>query len=177
MKLKYTYILMTVAAMGAVSCDKFLDVMPDNRTELDTQGKIQALLVSAYPETDYLLVTEFSSDNVDDFGPENPNTDRFIDDVFAWKEVSDSDNEDPEHIWGSSYSAIAAANQAIDAIEEMVGPEATGYEAEMAEALLCRAYNHFILVNVFSHAYSSKTADQKLGITYMSRPEQGLNPK
>lgn len=168
---------MTVAAMGAVSCDKFLDVMPDNRTELDTQGKIQSLLVSAYPETDYLLVTEFSSDNVDDFGPENPNTDRFIDDVFAWKEVSDSDNEDPEHIWGSSYSAIAAANQAIEAIEEMVGPEATGYEAEMAEALLCRAYNHFVLVNVFSHAYSSKTADQKLGITYMSRPEQGLNPK
>ena len=102
MKNKYSIIAIAAVAFSLVSCDKFLDVMPDNRTELDTQGKIQSLLVSAYPETNYLLVTEFSSDNVDDFGPENPNTDRFIDDVFAWKEVSDSDNEDPEHIWGSS---------------------------------------------------------------------------
>ena len=39
---------MTVAAMGAVSCEKFLDVMPDNRTELDTQGKIQSLLLMIF---------------------------------------------------------------------------------------------------------------------------------
>lgn len=177
MKLKYTILALSAAVLGLVSCDKFLDVMPDNRTELDSSEKIRALLVSAYPETDYLLVTEFSSDNVDDFGAENPNTDRFIDEIFAWQDVSDVDNEDPEHVWQASYAAIAAANQAIEAMEEEAGPEATGYEAEMAEALLCRAYSHFILVNVFSHAYTAATADQKLGVTYMSRPEQGLDPK
>lgn len=75
MKNKYSIIAIAAVAFSLVSCDKFLDVMPDNRTELDTQEKIRSLLVSAYPETDYLLVSEFSSDNVDDFGPENPNTD------------------------------------------------------------------------------------------------------
>lgn len=177
MKNKYAFIAVTAMAFSLVSCDKFLDVMPDNRTELDTQEKIRALLVSAYPETDYLLLTEYSSDNVDDFGSENPNTDRFIDEVYAWEDVTDTDNEDPENVWQGSYKAIAAANQAIEAIENMVGPEATGYEAEMAEALLCRAYNHFVLVNVFSQAYTGATADNEVGVTYMSAPEQGLNPQ
>lgn len=177
MKNKYAIIAVAAFSLGLVSCDKFLDVMPDNRTELDTQEKMRSLLVSAYPVTDYMLMTEYSSDNVDDYGTDNPNTDRFIDQVYAWKDVTETDNEDPEHIWEASYSAIAAANQVIEAIENLVGDEASGYEAEMAEALLCRAYSHFVLVNVFSQAYSASTADQNLGITYMSMPEQGLNPK
>ena len=177
MKLKYTLIALLTLALSLVSCDKFLDVMPDNRTELDTQEKIRSLLVSAYPETDYLLVTEFSSDNVDNYGKDNPNTDRFVDQLYAWEDITESDNEDTENIWGSAYTAIAAANQAIEAIENMVGPSAQGYENEMAEALLCRAYNHFILVNVFAHAYTKDTAADKPGITYMSKPEQGLDPK
>ena len=177
MKNKYSIIAMAMMAFGAVSCDGFLDVMPDNRTELDTQEKIRSLLVSAYPNTDYLLLSEFSSDNVDDFGPENPYTDYFIDEVYAWKDVTDTDNEDPENLWQSSYSAIAAANQAIEAIGEIAGPDAEGYEPELAEALLCRAYNHFVLVSMFCQAYTEGTADQKLGVTYMSTPEQGLDPK
>ena len=82
---KIQYILCLLALAG---CDKFLDKMPDNRAEIDTQQKIQALLVSAYPPTDYMLVTEFMSDNVDDYGNNNPYTDRFIDQVFAWDDVT-----------------------------------------------------------------------------------------
>ena len=126
MKLKYTLIALLTLALSLVSCDKLLDVMPDNRTELDTQEKIRSLLVSAYPETDYLLVTEFSSDNVDNYGKDNPNTDRFVDQIYAWEDITESDNEDTENIWGSAYTAIAAANQAIEAIEDMVGPSAQG---------------------------------------------------
>ena len=51
---------MTVALS---SCDDFLDEMPDNRTELDTEAKITRMLVSAYPETNYALLAEMSSDN------------------------------------------------------------------------------------------------------------------
>lgn len=173
-KLIYT---LAMSAMALTACDKFLDVMPDNRTEIDTQEKVQKLLVSAYPETDYMLITEFMSDNVDDYGENNPNTDRFIDQVFAWDDVTESNNEDPEMLWGSCYSAIAAANQALQSIEDMGGAEATGLQAEMAEALLCRAYSHFILVNVFSMNYDSATASTDLGITWMEEPETALNPK
>lgn len=177
MKMNKLIYVFAAFALVATSCDKFLDVMPDNRTELNSQKKIQSLLTSAYPETDYMLITEFVSDNVDDYGENNPNTDRFIDQVYAWKDITESDNEDVEMLWGNTYLAIAAANQAIYAIEEMVGEEATGYEAEMAEALLCRAYGHFTLATVFCQAYSSETAAKDLGITYMLEPEKGLDPK
>ena len=178
MKTRFYIITVILVAVSALtSCNKFLDVMPDNRTEVDTDVKMQGLLVSAYPPTDYMLLTEFSSDNVDDFGPTNPNTDRFIDQVFAWKDITESDNEDTESLWGNSYMAIANANQVIQSIEDMGGAQENGLTAEMAEALLCRAYNHFILVNVFAQNYSTKYSATDLGITYMAAPELELNPK
>ena len=109
MKMHKFILVFAALAIVASSCDKFLDVMPDNRTELNSQEKIRKSLTSAYPETDYMLITEFMSDNVDDYGENNPNTDRFIDQGYAWKEIPESDNEDTEMLWGNSYIAIAAA--------------------------------------------------------------------
>lgn len=161
-----------------VSCDKFLDQMPDNRAEIDSREKIRALLVSAYPATDYMLLTEFMSDNVDDYGKNNPNTDRFIDQVFAWEDVTETDNEDAESVWGNSYLAIAAANESLAAIDDLLKENPhEDFNAERAEALLCRAYNHFILVNLFCMAYNPATAASELGIPYMEAPETTLNPK
>ena len=171
---KIQYILLSMLALAG--CDKFLDKMPDNRTEIDSQEKIQALLVSAYPYTDYMLVTEFMSDNVDDYGANNPYTDRFIDEVFAWKDVTESDNEDPESIWEASYHAIACANEALAAVDSLSKTTALDLSAERAEALLCRAYNHFILANVFCIAYNPETSASDLGIPYMDHPETTLNP-
>lgn len=171
------YILLAFALLALAGCDSFLDKMPDNRAEIDSQKKIQALLVSAYPPTDYMLVTEFMSDNVDDYGTNNPYTDRFIDQVFAWEDVTESDNEDPESVWESSYHAIACANEALFAIDSLSRLDATlDLSAERAEALLCRAYNHFILVNVFSIAYNPQTSSADLGIPYMEQRETQLNP-
>ncbi len=171
---KIFYILFLLALAG---CDSFLDKLPDNRTEIDNQQKIQALLTSAYPSTDYMLVTEFMSDNVDDYGVNNPETDRFIDEVFAWKDVTESDNEDPESIWEASYHAIACANEVLQAIDSLMRTDAVDLSAERAEALLCRAYNHFILANVFCLAYNPQTSDSDLGIPYSEKPETDLNPE
>ena len=47
------------------SCDDYLDVLPDNRAELDTDTKITELLVNAYPLTNSFLMSEMYSDNTD----------------------------------------------------------------------------------------------------------------
>lgn len=192
----YTLTAAAAALLALTSCNDFLDKMPDNRAELDTKEKVRALLVSAYPENDYMLVTEFMSDNVDDYGPNNPYTDRFIDQVYAWADVTERDNESPENIWDANYNAIASANHAIQAIENMAekiegyeapsgsmldravaAAQATGMQAELAEALLCRAYCHFMLVNIFALNYNTATSANDLGITYCYAPETTLNPK
>lgn len=177
MKTFYKIALAASSLLMTAACDKFLDKMPDNRTEIDNQQKIQALLTSAYPQTDYMLVTEFLSDNVDDYGKNNPYTDRFIDEIYAWADGTETDNEDPESIWEASYHAIACANQALYAIEKITKDDSSiDLSAEKAEALLCRAYNHFILVNVFCMQYNQVTSSTDPGIPYMTEPETTLKP-
>ena len=57
--------------LNLVACDKFLDKNPDSRVELDTAEKVQKFLVSAYPSVSPAVLTEFSSDNIDDIGANN----------------------------------------------------------------------------------------------------------
>lgn len=180
MKRIYINICMfAMAALGLSSCgDDFLDEMPDNRAEIDTEEKVQALLVSAYPGNNYGVVLELASDNVDDMGEKNPYTTRFYDQCYSWTDITESDNDDMERFWQSSYNAIAAANEALNAIEEISaekGMTSTLQQAK-AEALMCRAYNHFMLLNVFAKHYNKATAESDLGVTYITKPEVTVYP-
>ena len=74
--------------LGLVSCDKFLDVMPDNRTELDSADKIRRLLITAYPSIDYLTFNELMSDNNENLGDNNPYTDVIYDQIYSWSDVT-----------------------------------------------------------------------------------------
>ena len=171
---KHIILICTTLLLSIVSCDKFLDKLPDNRAEVDTEMEIEKILVYAYPQTSYILLSEFMSDNVDDYGPTNPYSDRFISQVFNWEEVTESDNESPERLWTAHYSAIAHANQALKAIEEIGGAATTNLKCAKAEALLCRAYNHFMLVNLFCQHYNASKSSTDLGIPYSESPEEKL---
>lgn len=179
MKKKNILLYIGVSLFALTSCSGYLDKMPDNRTMIDTENDVVNILTSAYPENDYMLLTEFMSDNVDDYGENNPNTDRFIDQVYHWNDVTEEDNESPESVWEAYYKAIANANQALDAIGTLEKEKELSRTLQEAkgEALLCRAYNHFILVNMFSKNYSTTTSSKDLGIPYATTPETKLAPK
>ncbi|MGB3063935.1 RagB/SusD family nutrient uptake outer membrane protein [Sphingobacterium thalpophilum] len=170
----YTTIAL-LCGIGLSSCNKFLDEMPDNRAKLDNETKIDKLLVSAYPEIAYLVSAELSSDNVDDYGATNPNSERFMEELFRWKDITDVKDEVPKGVWEAGYKAIASANASLKAIEEMGNPESLN--PQRGEALAVRAYNHFILVNMFAQHYTKENAATDLGITYMTEPEVVLDPK
>ena len=176
MKTKYIFASLLML-LGLVSCDKFLDTLPDNRTDLDSAEKIRSLLVTAYPAVDYLYFNELMSDNNENIGDNNPYTELLFDQIYAWDDVTENWFGCPAWVWENCYRAIASANQAILAIEEAGGAEETGLEAEMAEALVCRAFSHFILVNTFCMHYNPATAETDLGIPYMTHAETTLNPK
>ena len=53
-----------------VSCNDFLDILPDKRAELDNEEKIAQMLVSAYPTLLPTMAFEMMSDNVADNGPQ-----------------------------------------------------------------------------------------------------------
>ena len=162
------------------SCDKFLDTMPDNRAEIDTEEKIQSLLTSAYADHSYIMLAEYFCDDLDRFNNDNVSS-RFFDQLWAWEDINESNNESPENVWGAFYSAISSANHALQAIDQLVeendGKWTTSLKQERAEALLCRAFGHFVLVNIFSKHYNTKTSTTDLGITYMEEPETTLKPE
>lgn len=163
---KLTAAVLGIAAISLTSCSDSLDTMPDDRTTLDTEEKVADLLVSAYPSTSYRLVNEFMSDNTDSYGSSNPYGSRFTDQVYAWEDVTETDNESSEMLWMQYYLAIANANQALKGIEDLGGATTEKLQQDKAEALLCRAFAHFILVNEFSLGYSENTKDS-LGIPYL----------
>jgi len=177
---RYTYIITAFLGLtaGLSSCDKFLDTMPDNRAELNTPEKIKALLGDAYSRTDYMMVTELLADNMDNNAAViTASADRFYEQVWNWEDVTESNNESPENIWQNNWGSIAAANQALEAIEELGGKENPDLAGSYGEALLARAYGHFILVNVFCLNYNAQTSATDPGIPYMDKPEQGLSPQ
>ena len=173
---KYIGLSIIALGMGLTSCGDYLDKLPDNRTEANTEEKIQKLLVAAYPTHDHMLFTEYASDNVDDMGANNPYTDRFLDQVYSWTDVTETDNQDPESYWMDLYQCIETANLALEGIESMGGATTTTQKEMEAEALLCRAYAHFMLVNVFAQHYNANDPNA-LGVSYVTASETELNPK
>ena len=159
-----------------VSCDDYLDVLPDNRAALDSDEKITDLLVSAYPETAYFTLCELYSDNTDrnEKGSSYTAFSTLQEQAATWKDITDINQDSPYAIWGHYYKAIAAANNVIIAIDKLGRPERL--YPQLGEALLCRAYCHFILGNLFCMPYSPKTCHQDMGITYITRAESEVSP-
>lgn len=165
------------AAFTLSSCNDFLDEMPDNRAEVDTELKIQKVLVSAYPGHDYILVNELMCDNVDRYMANNPNTTRYADQVYEWTDVTETNNSSSERLWSDLYDGIANANLALEGIEKVGGATTKTLQEAKAEALLCRAYAHFLLANEFCLAYGSQNANTAMGIPYIEAPVTILDPK
>ena len=184
MNKKSLYILL-LTVLGLSSCN-FLDKNPDNRTEIDTKKKVRLLLVDAYNAPNYGPIGEVSSDNIIDNNTPDAqghiNTkqpfNQGYDQIFAWDDVTAFASQDsPYWIWQYCYRNIAVANQALDAIDRL---EAKGevMNAERGEALLCRAYNHFILVNIFAQAYKDdELSKQDLGVHFMTEAETSVRPQ
>jgi tetratricopeptide (TPR) repeat protein len=170
------FLSLLIISLIFASCNKFLDELPDNRAEVDNSDEVAKLLVSAYPENSHTIIAEMYSDNIDDYkGPTNSWSDRFLEQAVTWQDITESDNEDPAFVWSAHYTAIANANQALAAIEELGEPEELlPYKGE---ALVARAYNHFILVNLFCLHYNKATSGTDLGIPYMDHAETELDPK
>ncbi len=202
MKINKLYILILVLT-GALlnSCsDSFLDQQPDERVEIDTEDKVVMLLVSAYPTSNWGWIAELSSDNIiDNNAPHDAynkssssstkqvhynlsSYGRMDDELFKFEECKSSTSTDsPSSIWESFYYSIATANMALEAIETLVeeagGEMSTKLKAARAEALLIRAYSHFMLVNLFSQAYKNEELSKNdIGVPYITATETTVSP-
>ena len=179
---------MIVALTG---CDDFLDHTPDNRVTISTPTQITQMLVDAYSDANHATICELSSDNVVDNTSPDENGVRYNlagasnfapadDEAFAWEDIKSGIQQDtPSALWSSAYHAIAVCNYALQAIENLEaqgrGDEVTG---QKGEALISRAYHHFILANLFTLPYAGPEASKNIpGIPYMKDVETEVKPQ
>lgn len=162
--------LSLILLTSITSCDDFLSEVPDNRTQIDTPEKISELLVTAYPSRSYFPLAEAMTDNVFDSGIPSSNLNN--EQSFNWEMHSQIGTDSQAQFWTGSYAAISSANQALEAIDKLGNP--SSLNPQKGEALIARAYNHFMLVSLWSNRYNPATAGSDLGVPYIREPESAL---
>ena len=159
----------SVCLLSLTSCNEYLDETPDNRVELNTLDKASQLLTNAYSPAGYNFV-EWMADQVTFTQGTRKQQNQLR--TYQWEETNaDPDDQDtPEYFWNGTYEAIAHANEVLAVIDQLPGNEAQR-NAVRGEALLTRAYGHFMLVNMFAKHYDEATASSDLGVPYVTTPE------
>ncbi|CAL1520373.1 RagB/SusD family nutrient uptake outer membrane protein [Chitinophaga sp. MM2321] len=168
MKNKIVYISTLAILAITPGCKKYLEQLPDQRTEVNSPVKVAELLSTAYPRANYIPFLEAMSDNAEDKGTDvNALINR---QPWFFQDVTNRDEDTPDFYWHSAYAAIAAANQALEVIDNATDQSA--YAASRGEALVARAYAHFMLVTIFAKAYDPATAGKDPGIPYVTKTEK-----
>lgn len=174
MKKYITIVSLALAFILLNSCDAYLDENPDDRQEIKTLDNVQELLVSGYSEGSYNFIEWLTDNSVaiadNDQRPEMTETFQYI------PVVSSEQQDTPTNFWTNTYNAIAHANQALEEISKITisKQDLAKQNAVKGEAYLIRAYNHFLLANIFCQSYNPATAGNTLGIPYIMAPETNL---
>jgi hypothetical protein len=163
-----TYTLLISLLGSASSCKKFLEKNPDNRASLESPEQVSQLLATAYPQNNYMAFCESISDNVSDKG--TGGLDLTVVQPYFFRDVTENEQDSPEGYWNSCYAAISAANQALEACIKAADP--AGFSSQRGEALICRAYAHFMLVTLFANPYDPNGSSSDPGIPYVLTPEK-----
>ncbi len=169
------YIMIVTGALLFSACQKYLDKEPDNRTQITTPEQIAQLLTSAYPQVNYMQFCEAMSDNAEDKGGGGSgyeNNDKINMQAYKYEviEIPPDDLDGPDSYWTGCYKAIGTANQALEIID--ASPDKSKLSAHRGEALLARAYAHFMLVTLFAKVYDPATSANDPGIPYVTKPEK-----
>jgi hypothetical protein len=161
-----------VVVCTLLGCNDFLSEVPDNRVSLDDLDKAAQLLTNAYTDASPAF-TDWMTDNVSyTFGVTLRQS---HEEAYAWEEISGGPTEQdtPDYYWFGSYGAIAIANEVLAVIDDLPTineDDERRKEAIEAEALLTRAYAHFMLVNMFGEHFD-ENASNNLGVPYVKIPE------
>jgi hypothetical protein len=168
--------ILALPLLLCTGCESFLDTVPDNRTELDTNEKIARLLVSAYSDANYASAANAMADDATcrvGLATASKTSNPYIvnEDAYYWRETRlPSHNDSPGGFWNGCYMAIATANHALEVIEQHPDQDEVRYLK--SEALLCRSFFHFLLVNLFAKPYQPGEANISPGIPYVDKAEK-----
>lgn len=171
---KVIYSLLIGATILAASCSKFTDVQPKGKNLLATTDQLEMLLNQEF-DLDDSDMRQMAGDIISAF--ENiqtmlsrPNKTRQAI-ILSWDEANIDKMAEltmSDGTYSKAYGVIGKISNAIlSKIDDASGPESVKNQLK-CEALVLRAYYHYILVNKFAKAYNPATAADDPAIPYVT---------
>ena len=170
-----------VAALSLLltACDDFLDITPTGKVIAKTCDEYRALLTYEYKYfTKDRYLTTVRTDEVimyetDDTSPYD--RDSYLD-LWRWKDETPSTTT-TYFSWRGYYHAIYIANYIIEHQNEITDAKADEVKQLVGEAYMMRAYNNFILVNLYAQPYTHCDPSTTRGIPLMLEADVNAIPR
>jgi tetratricopeptide (TPR) repeat protein len=90
--------------------------------------------------------------------------------MYTWSKPFYVDQQ-TDNDWANYYSTMYVYNVVINGVMESKGGDIPMKNVILGEALLHRAFNYFLLVNLYSKQYDAATAGNDPGVPLMLQPE------
>ncbi len=171
---KVIYSLLIGATLITGSCSKFTDVQPKGKNLLATTDQLEMLLNNQFTLEDKdmrVMGGDILSifENVPSLLSKPVKTRPAI--IISWDEANIDKMAElttSDNTYSGAYSIIGKISNAIlSRVDDATGPE-TFKNQLRCEALVLRAYYHYILVNKFAKAYNPATAATDPAIPYVT---------
>ena len=159
------------------SCDNFLDITPTGKVIATTGEEYRALLTNEYkyfPKDRHM--TTVRTDELQLSGNTSSNDlDAYLD-LWLWKD----DNPSPTtsyFSWRTYYHNIYIANYIIEHQHEITNAKADEISQLVGEAYMMRAYDLFLLVNLYAEPYTHCTPATTRGVPMLLEADVNAIPR
>ncbi|WP_346318083.1 RagB/SusD family nutrient uptake outer membrane protein [Chitinophaga sp. YIM B06452] len=181
MKPIFRLILVISLVLLVSSCKKFLNVRPDNTTNINprTISDFEEILNNSSLATPNYMLADFASDDVylSDKVMNSGNTAMgYYMNTYAWA-PNIWQPADDDAMYNGTYQLILPMNIILDNIENADG--GTGEQKAIVKAQACinRAYYYLQLANIYGPDYQSASAGQDLAVPLILHPDATQQPR
>lgn len=169
MKKNIYIIILGIAAFGTstlMSCNKYLDVLPKGVQLLETTRDYDLWLNNI--DVEYSTSSQINQlDDKKDLPTISASLNSAGEKIFTWQAQFSETVPGTAEIWQTCYRPIYLFNTVIGNIDRATGPEQERKRLK-AEALLGRAYEYLLLVNLYAKVYNPATADKDLAVPFVT---------
>ena len=174
---RFAFCLVCCSIVAALtSCDNFLDITPTGKVIATTGEEYRALLTNEYkyfPKDRHM--TTVRTDELQLSGNTSSNDlDAYLD-LWLWKD----DNPSPTtsyFSWRTYYHNIYIANYIIEHQHEITNAKADEISQLVGEAYMMRAYDLFLLVNLYAEPYTHCTPATTRGVPMLLEADVNAIP-
>ncbi|HEY8958876.1 RagB/SusD family nutrient uptake outer membrane protein [Chitinophaga sp.] len=181
MKPIFRFIFVVSQVLLVSSCKKFLDVRPDNTTNINprTVRDFEEILNNSSLAIPNYMLADFVSDDIwlsDKVMNSGNIAAAYYMNTYAWATTIWQPSDD-DAMYNDTYKLILPMNVILDNIEKATGDSAERKTIVKAQACINRAYYYLQLANIYGPDYRPATAGQDLAVPLVLHPNATEQPR